>query len=114
MSFLHTGVEIRSAEDDTREGESSLVREVSEKMVCSACRCPFTNREEQVTTQYSTICSCIENRCLNTYFVLQREHYKLDWHRFNLRQKMTVLPPLTAEEFERKTGAGEETGVLHI
>uniref|UniRef100_A0A669F4F0 Ankyrin repeat and zinc finger peptidyl tRNA hydrolase 1 n=1 Tax=Oreochromis niloticus TaxID=8128 RepID=A0A669F4F0_ORENI len=87
MSFLHTGVEIRSAEDDTREGESSLVREVSEKMVCSACRCPFTNREEQ------------------------REHYKLDWHRFNLRQKMTVLPPLTAEEFERKTGAGDLSSI---
>ncbi|KAL3970046.1 Rho family GTPase 1 [Sarotherodon galilaeus] len=80
-------VEIRSAEDDTQEGESSLVREVSEKMVCSACRCPFTNREEQ------------------------REHYKLDWHRFNLRQKMAVLPPLTAEEFERKTGAGDLSSI---
>lgn len=114
MSFLHTGVENRSAEDDRREAESSLVREVSEKMVCSACKYPFINREEQVTTQYSTICSCIENRCLNMHFVLQREHYKLDWHRFNLRQKMAMLPPLTAEEFERKTGAGEETGVIHI
>lgn len=41
--------------------------------------------------------------------VLQREHYKLDWHRFNLRQKMAGLLPLTAEEFERKTGAGEDT-----
>ncbi|XP_063355533.1 tRNA endonuclease ANKZF1 isoform X2 [Pelmatolapia mariae] len=80
-------VENRSAEDDRREGESSLVREVSEKMVCSACRCPFTNREEQ------------------------REHYKLDLHRFNLRQKMAMLPPLTAEEFERKTGAGDLSSI---
>ncbi|XP_026001020.1 ankyrin repeat and zinc finger domain-containing protein 1 [Astatotilapia calliptera] len=80
-------VENRSAEDDRREGESSLVREVSEKMVCSACRCPFINREEQ------------------------REHYKLDWHRFNLRQKMAMLPPLTAEEFERKTGAGDLSSI---
>lgn len=38
----------------------------------------------------------------------QMEHYKLDWHRFNLRQKMSGMPPVTAEEFERKTGAGEE------
>lgn len=45
-------------------------------------------------------------------FVLQREHYKLDWHRFNLRQKMVGSLPLTAEEFERKTGAGEETADL--
>lgn len=39
--------------------------------------------------------------------MLQREHYKLDWHRFNLRQKIAGLPPLNAEEFEKKTGAGE-------
>ena len=42
------------------------------------------------------------------------EHYKLDWHRFNLKQKMSGRPPVTAEEFERKTGAGEETRVLNI
>lgn len=41
----------------------------------------------------------------------QTEHYKLDWHRFNLRLKISGMPPVTAEEFERKTGAGEETGV---
>lgn len=27
---------------------------------------------------------------------------------------MSGMPPVTAEEFERKTGAGEETKVLHI
>lgn len=37
------------------------------------------------------------------------EHYKLDWHRFNLRQKLAGLLPVTVEEFERKTGAGEKT-----
>ncbi|KAM9343342.1 tRNA endonuclease ANKZF1 isoform 2-T2 [Pholidichthys leucotaenia] len=56
-------------------------------MVCSACRCPFVNRDEQ------------------------REHYKLDWHRFNLRQKMAGQPPLLAEEFERKTGAGDLSSI---
>lgn len=35
------------------------------------------------------------------------EHYKLDWHRFNLKQKMLELSPVTAEEFEKRTGAGE-------
>ncbi|KAM9347740.1 tRNA endonuclease ANKZF1 [Symphorus nematophorus] len=73
--------------DDDRQRESSLVREVSDKMVCSACRCPFNNREEQM------------------------EHYKLDWHRFNLRQKMSGMPPVTAEEFERKTGAGDMSSI---
>ncbi|XP_029966992.1 ankyrin repeat and zinc finger domain-containing protein 1 isoform X2 [Salarias fasciatus] len=79
-------VEDKSPEDD-RQRDSSLVREVSDKMVCSACKCPFINREEQ------------------------REHYKLDWHRFNLRLKMTGLPPLTVEEFERKTGAGDLSSI---
>lgn len=48
------------------------------------------------------------------FFTFQMEHYKLDWHRFNLRQKMTGLPPVTVEEFERKTGAGEETSLTHL
>ncbi|MEQ2171839.1 hypothetical protein GOODEAATRI_014664 [Goodea atripinnis] len=43
--------------------------------------------------------------------VSQREHYKLDWHRFNLRQKMAGWPPATAEEFERKTRAGDLSSI---
>ncbi|KAM4561241.1 tRNA endonuclease ANKZF1 [Fundulus diaphanus] len=67
-------------EDDGR-------REVSDKMVCSACKCSFVSREEQ------------------------REHYKLDWHRFNLRLKIAGSPPVTAEEFERKTRAGDLSSI---
>uniref|UniRef100_A0A146VC37 Ankyrin repeat and zinc finger domain containing 1, putative n=1 Tax=Fundulus heteroclitus TaxID=8078 RepID=A0A146VC37_FUNHE len=67
-------------EDDRR-------REVSDKMVCSACKCSFVSREEQ------------------------REHYKLDWHRFNLRLKIAGSPPVTAEEFERKTRAGDLSSI---
>uniref|UniRef100_A0A3B3B645 C2H2-type domain-containing protein n=1 Tax=Oryzias melastigma TaxID=30732 RepID=A0A3B3B645_ORYME len=75
-----TGLQDDSREDD-RRAENNLPREVSDKMVCSACKCSFNTKEEQ------------------------REHYKLDWHRFNLRQKIAGLPPLNAEEFEKKTGA---------
>ncbi|RVE58082.1 hypothetical protein OJAV_G00205640 [Oryzias javanicus] len=56
-------------------------------MLCSACKCSFNTKEEQ------------------------REHYKLDWHRFNLRQKIAGLPPLNAEEFEKKTGAGDLSSI---
>ncbi|XP_028993233.1 ankyrin repeat and zinc finger domain-containing protein 1 [Betta splendens] len=80
------GLDVTCQEDD-RQRESSVAREVSDKMGCSACRCPFSNREEQM------------------------EHYKLDWHRFNLRQKMAALPPVTVEEFERKTGAGDMSSI---
>uniref|UniRef100_A0A3P8VUP3 Ankyrin repeat and zinc finger peptidyl tRNA hydrolase 1 n=1 Tax=Cynoglossus semilaevis TaxID=244447 RepID=A0A3P8VUP3_CYNSE len=70
-----------------REREGSLTKEVSDKMVCTACKCSFTVREEQM------------------------EHYKLDWHRFNLRQKLAGLLPVTVEEFERKTGAGDMSSI---
>ncbi|XP_029386413.1 ankyrin repeat and zinc finger domain-containing protein 1 isoform X2 [Echeneis naucrates] len=80
------GLEIKSLEDDKSQ-ECTLAREVSDKMVCSACRCSFIHREEQM------------------------EHYKLDWHRFNLRKKLAGLPPLTVEEFERKTGAGDISSI---
>ncbi|XP_071323139.1 tRNA endonuclease ANKZF1 isoform X2 [Trachinotus anak] len=80
------GLEDRCPEDD-KPLECGLARDVSDKMVCSACRCPFVNREEQM------------------------EHYKLDWHRFNLRQKLAGLPPVTVEEFERKTGAGDLSSI---
>ncbi|XP_056245849.1 ankyrin repeat and zinc finger domain-containing protein 1 [Seriola aureovittata] len=73
--------------EDDKPWECSLAKEVSDKMVCSACRCPFINREEQM------------------------EHYKLDWHRFNLRQKIAGLPPVTVEEFEKKTGAGDMSSI---
>lgn len=33
---------------------------------------------------------------------IQRDHYKTDWHRYNLKRKVAVLPPVTAEEFARR------------
>ncbi|KAF3694930.1 Ankyrin repeat and zinc finger domain-containing protein 1 Zinc finger protein 744 [Channa argus] len=80
------GLEDKCPEDD-RQRECTLPREVPDKMVCSACRCLFNSREEQM------------------------EHYKLDWHRFNLRQKISGFPPVTVEEFERKTGAGDMSSI---
>nr|XP_023695697.1 ankyrin repeat and zinc finger domain-containing protein 1 isoform X1 [Paramormyrops kingsleyae] len=72
-------------------GVSSLDRsphgEVSDKMFCSACQCPFDSREEQT------------------------EHYKLDWHRFNLRQRLAGRSPVTVEDFERKTGTGDVSSI---
>ena len=33
---------------------------------------------------------------------LQRNHYKTDWHRYNLKRKVSELPPVTAEDFLQK------------
>ncbi|XP_037934756.1 zinc finger protein 622-like [Teleopsis dalmanni] len=33
---------------------------------------------------------------------LQRDHYKTDWHRYNLKRLVAQLPPVTAEEFQKR------------
>lgn len=33
---------------------------------------------------------------------IQRDHYKTDWHRYNLKRKIALLPPVTAEEFQKR------------
>ncbi|XP_014667024.1 PREDICTED: ankyrin repeat and zinc finger domain-containing protein 1-like [Priapulus caudatus] len=53
---------------------------VSEKMACTACCISFTDRKDQV------------------------HHYKLDWHRYNLKQKMHNFPTVSEEIFEDITG----------
>eukprot|EP00063_Salmo_salar_P046413 XP_014021248.1 PREDICTED: ankyrin repeat and zinc finger domain-containing protein 1 isoform X2 [Salmo salar] len=86
-SHSHGVVVCPRDDDEQPERESSLGRDVSDRMVCSACHCPFHTREEQM------------------------EHYKLDWHRFNLRQRRSGQTPATVEEFERKTGVGDMSSI---
>jgi len=31
---------------------------------------------------------------------LQRDHYKTDWHRYNLKRKVASLPPVTKADFD--------------
>lgn len=33
---------------------------------------------------------------------VQREHYKTDWHRYNLKRKVVDLPPVSAEAFQER------------
>ncbi|XP_034982843.1 tRNA endonuclease ANKZF1 isoform X1 [Zootoca vivipara] len=67
--------------------QPNRILEVSDKMFCSACSKTFDNREEQT------------------------EHYRLDWHRFNLKQRLLGHRMLTAEEFEAKTQAGDVSSI---
>ncbi|KAF9105372.1 hypothetical protein BGX27_009656 [Mortierella sp. AM989] len=39
---------------------------------------------------------------------IQREHYRSDWHRYNLKRKMVELPPITAEMFAQKVTAKQQ------
>lgn len=46
--------------------------------------------------------TCITCRVVFARGELQREHYKSDWHRYNLKRKVAELPPVTAAVFQTK------------
>uniref|UniRef100_A0A8C5KPW4 Ankyrin repeat and zinc finger domain containing 1 n=1 Tax=Jaculus jaculus TaxID=51337 RepID=A0A8C5KPW4_JACJA len=66
-------------------GEGPL--DISEKLFCSACDQTFQNHQEQ------------------------REHYKLDWHRFNLKQRLKNKPVLSAVDFEQQSSTGDLSSI---
>ncbi|KAL1770605.1 ankyrin repeat and zinc finger protein domain-containing protein 1 isoform X1 [Sigmodon hispidus] len=61
--------------------------DISDKLFCSACDQPFQNHQEQ------------------------REHYKLDWHRFNLKQRLRNKPLLSASDFEKQSSTGDLSSI---
>ncbi|NWH20773.1 ANKZ1 protein, partial [Grus americana] len=61
--------------------------EVPGRMCCLTCGQVFGSREEQT------------------------EHYRLDWHRFNLKQRLLGRRTLPVEAFEEKTRAGDVSSI---
>ncbi|KAK2108439.1 Ankyrin repeat and zinc finger domain-containing protein 1 [Saguinus oedipus] len=61
--------------------------DISEKLFCSTCDQTFQNHQEQ------------------------REHYKLDWHRFNLKQRLKDKPLLSALDFEKQSSTGHLSSI---
>lgn len=39
---------------------------------------------------------------------LHQEHYKSDWHRYNLKRRLAELPSVTKEEFEKRAESSKE------
>ncbi|KDO30833.1 hypothetical protein SPRG_04734 [Saprolegnia parasitica CBS 223.65] len=39
-------------------------------------------------------------------YELQKEHFKLDWHRYNLKRKVVGLPPVTEAQFQARKADG--------
>ncbi|XP_071440834.1 cytoplasmic 60S subunit biogenesis factor ZNF622 [Hetaerina americana] len=48
------------------------------------------------------IYTCIACRVAFKSSEVQRQHYKSDWHRYNLKRRVAELPHVTAEEFQRR------------
>nr|XP_012418672.1 PREDICTED: ankyrin repeat and zinc finger domain-containing protein 1 isoform X1 [Odobenus rosmarus divergens] len=61
--------------------------DISDKLFCSTCDQTFHNHQEQ------------------------REHYKLDWHRFNLKQRLKDKPLLSALDFEKQSSTGDLSSI---
>lgn len=60
-----------------------------------------------LTTMPDTF-TCITCQVLFKSPELQREHYKLDWHRYNLKRKVASIPPVSLEEFEQRAREHKE------
>ncbi|CAN8218681.1 unnamed protein product [Coccothraustes coccothraustes] len=69
------------------EEKAHGVAEVPERMCCLTCGQVFGSREEQT------------------------EHYRLDWHRFNLKQRLLGRRTLPEEVFEEKTRTGDVSSI---
>ncbi|CAH2100017.1 unnamed protein product [Euphydryas editha] len=52
--------------------------------------------------------TCITCQVIFKTADLQREHYKLDWHRYNLKRKVASIPPVTLMEFEQRAKEHKE------
>lgn len=52
--------------------------------------------------------TCITCQVLFKTPELQREHYKLDWHRYNLKRRVASIPPVSLEEFEQRARVHKE------
>ena len=46
--------------------------------------------------------TCITCHVLFQNADFQREHYKTDWHRYNLKRKIVELQPVTEDDFKQK------------
>ncbi|KAH1016797.1 hypothetical protein HUJ04_007966 [Dendroctonus ponderosae] len=75
-------------EDCHAEKIEEWVPESSEQVLaCSCCRVTFPSMQQQ------------------------REHYKLDWHRYNLKQSLLSKVPIGEEEFNSKTENDEVSSI---
>lgn len=60
------------------------------------------------TAATATLFTCISCGVAFNSADLQREHYRTDWHRYNLKRKVADLPPVAAEVFVQKVLAQQQ------
>jgi pre-60S factor REI1 len=55
-----------------------------------------------IPRQSSEIFTCINCSIAFNNSESQREHYKTDWHRYNLKRKVADLPAVTLTDFNQR------------
>lgn len=71
------------------------VTKPSERYCCVLC---LIRQKVKMSAMYT----CITCRVAFKDADMQRQHYKTDWHRYNLKRKVADLPAVSAEEFQRR------------
>ncbi|KAI8087688.1 C2H2 type zinc-finger-domain-containing protein [Gilbertella persicaria] len=63
--------------------------------------------QENTSTPSSGLYTCLACQVAFQSAEGQRNHYRSDWHRYNLKRKVVNLPPVTSDQFSAKTKAQE-------
>lgn len=63
-----------------------------------------TQKIPQATENPTAVLTCYFCKTEFSDVVKQREHYKLDWHRYNLKRSISGREPLTEEQFLERNG----------
>ncbi|CAL1269024.1 unnamed protein product [Larinioides sclopetarius] len=52
--------------------------------------------------------TCLSCKVVFSVPELHQEHYKSDWHRYNLKRRLAELPSITKEEFDKRAESSKE------
>jgi len=58
--------------------------------------------ESQIVSGNTSTYTCLTCKVIFNNIESQREHYKQDWHKYNLKRKVADLPSITEDEFNEK------------
>lgn len=61
-----------------------------------------------------TVFTCVTCNVAFNNFELQRDHYKADWHRYNLKRKIAEMPSVSYKDFQDRLVLQKAQVYLHI
>ena len=74
----------------------------------------FRFRNNLISTMSGMSMTCLACNVVFGDIDLGRNHYKTDWHRYNLKRKVAELTPVTFEKFQERLQLQEKQVSFHI